>query len=366
MAVEIAIWRMTDARPHKLASSPLDFEQRLEDMLSEDPSMSGTDLLIIGRQVPTSHGGYIDLLALDADGRAHVLELKRDRTPRDVVAQALDYGSWVQGLGLEDLEQIYLDHQGGETHLGEAFAERFDSPLPDVVNAERQFTIIASELDPTSDRIVEFLAESYGVPINAIFFRHFIDDGREYLARTWLLDPQRTEDKAVRPARSKLRPWNGRDFYMVLGRAGQTDRWSIASKYGLLNAGGGSWYWKPLRNLTPGKRVFAYVGGAGYVGIGRVTGEMIPTRDAKVEINGQLQSLLDQPELSTERWQKAASDDPEVTEKVVPVEWLATRPIDQAVREKGLFASQVTVCKLRDEHTITTVESAFGLDSAID
>ena len=55
-----------------------------------------------------------------------------------------------------------------------------------------------------------------------------------------------------------------------------------------------------------------------------------------------------------------------MTEKVVPVEWLATRPIDQAVWEKGLFASRVTVCKLRDEHTITTVERAFGLDSAID
>ena len=365
MAVEIAIWRMTEAGPHKLVSSPLDFEQRLEDMLSEDPSMSGMDLLILGRQVPTSHGGYIDLLALDADGRAHVLELKRDRTPRYVVAQALDYGSWVQGLGLEDLEQIYLDHNGGETQLDEAFAERFDSPLPDVVNAEQQFTIIASELDPTSDRIVEFLADAYDVPINAVFFRHFSDDDREYLARTWLLDPQQTEDKGVRPARRKLRPWNGRDFYMVLGRAGQTDRWAIASKYGLLNAGGGEWYWKPLRNLTPGKRVFAYVGGAGYVGIGRVTGEMIPARDARVEINGQLQALLDQPELSTERWQRTASDDPEVTEKVVPVEWLATRPIDQAVREKGLFASQVTVCKLRDDHTITTVERAFGLDSTV-
>ena len=239
-------------------------------------------------------------------GAPHVLELKRDRTPRDVVAQALDYGSWVQGLGLEDLEQIYLDHNGGETQLDEAFAERFDSPLPDVVNAEQQFTIIASELDPTSDRIVEFLADAYDVPINAVFFRHFSDDGREYLARTWLLDPQQAEDKAVRPSRRKSRPWNGRDFYMVLGRAGQTDRWSIASKYGLLNAGGGSWYWKPLRNLTPGKRVFAYVGGAGYVGIGRVTGEMIPARDAKVEINGQLQSLLDQPELSTERWQRSS------------------------------------------------------------
>ena len=49
---------------------------------------------------------------------------------------------------------------------------------------------------------------------------------------------------------------------------------------------------------------------------------------------------------------------------VVPVEWLGTRPLDEAVWEKGLFASQVTACRLRDERTIETVESAFGLDAA--
>ena len=365
MAVEMAIWRMTDSGPRRLALSPLDFEKRLEDMLVEDPGMSGIDLLAIGRQVRTGYGGFIDLLAIDDEGRVHVLELKRDRTPRDVVAQTLDYGSWVQGLGLEDLEQIYVDQHDGETDLGEAFAERFGSPLPDVVNADQQFTIIASELDPTSDRIVEFLAKSYDVPINAVFFRHFIDGGRDYLARTWLLEPQPTEDSPVRPSRRKSRPWNGRDFYTVLGRAGQTHRWLIANKYGFLNAGGGSWYWKPLGNLTPGKRVFAYVAGAGYVGIGRVTGLMMPARDAEVEVNGQFQPLLDQPEPRAAWGEIAASDDPELTEKVVPVEWLAKRPIEEAVWEKGLFASQLIVCKLRDEHTIKTVESAFGLGAAL-
>ena len=189
MAVEMAIWRMTEAGPRQLPLLPLDLEERLEDMLAEDPGMSGIDLLIIGRQVRTAYGGYIDLLALDADGRVHVPELKRDRTPRDVVAQTLDYGSWVQSLGFDDLEQIHLDHHDDQTDLAGAFAGRFGTPLPDVVNAEQQFTIIASELDPTSDRIVEFLAESYGVPINAVFFRHFRDDDRDYLARTWLLDP---------------------------------------------------------------------------------------------------------------------------------------------------------------------------------
>lgn len=365
MAVEIAIWRMTDAGPQQLASSPLNSERRLEDMLAQDPNMIGTSLLILGRQVPTSYGGSVDLLALDANGRVHVLELKRDRTPRDVVAQTLDYGSWVTGLSLEELQQIYLAHHDGDKHLDEAFAQQFDSPLPDVVNEEQQFTIVASELDPTSDRIVEFLAESYGVPINAVFFRHFSDDSHEYLARTWLLDPQQAEVKAARSSRSKQRPWNGRDFYVVLGQADEEElsRWSVARKFGLLNAGHGSWYWKPLRNLNPGHRVFAYVAGAGYVGIGRVTGEMIPARDAKIEINGQLEHFLLLPELSG--WKPgAASEDPEVAEMVVPVEWFGTRSLDEGVWEKGLFASQVTVCKLRDERTIETVEAAFGIDEA--
>jgi hypothetical protein len=64
----------------------------------------------------------------------------------------------------------------------------------------------------------------------------------------------------------------------------EDSRWELASKYGFLSAGGGSWYWKPLKNLTPGKRVFAHVGGAGYVGVGVVEGEMIPARDAFVGV----------------------------------------------------------------------------------
>ena len=153
---------------------------------------------------------------------------------------------------------------------------------------------------------------------------------------------------------------------MILGKAEPGDpRWLIAHKYGFLNAGGGSWYWKPLRNLEPGHRVFAYVSGAGYVGIGRVTGKVIPPRDADVEIEGRPQPLLDQPDVSAAWNQGAASEDSKVTEMVVPVEWLAARPVEEAFWEKGLFASQVTACKLRDAHTIETVESAFGLNADI-
>ncbi len=153
---------------------------------------------------------------------------------------------------------------------------------------------------------------------------------------------------------------------MILGRAEPGDpRWPIAHKYGFLNAGGGSWYWKPLRNLEPGHRVFAYVSGAGYVGIGHITGKVIPARDADVEIEGRPQPLLDQPDVSAAWKQKAASEDSQATEMVVPVEWLAARPVGQAFWEKGLFNSRVTACKLRDTHTIETVESALGFNTEI-
>jgi hypothetical protein len=56
-----------------------------------------------------------------------------------------------------------------------------------------------------------------------------------------------------------------------------------------------------------------------------------------------------------------ASDDPEVTEMVVPVNLQIAKPAGQAVSVPGLFASQVTVCRLRDERTIDTVEEAFSL-----
>jgi RecB family endonuclease NucS len=45
--------------------------------------------MVLGRQVTTEYGGLVDVLGVDAEGRIHVIEVKRDRTPREVVAQML-------------------------------------------------------------------------------------------------------------------------------------------------------------------------------------------------------------------------------------------------------------------------------------
>lgn len=363
MAVQMAIWRMTDGGPVPLKFGSLDLEERLENMVAADPTLTGMELLVVGRQVATSFGGWIDVLAVDVDGRLHVLELKRDRTPRDVVAQVLDYGSWVQTLTLDEVEAIFAEQMG--TSFDEAFAERFGSPVPDLFNSDQQLTVIASELDPASDRIVEYLVERFSVPINAVFFRHFVDGDSEYLARTWLISPEDAQGRAssAKRAASKVRPWNGRDYYVVLGRTDDPEsRWDVARKYGFVGAGGGGWYWKPLRNLQKGNRVFAYVGGAGYVAVGEVVGEVVRLADLVIDQDGDEVKVVDQVDVSQAMRDRALSADEDDTEYAVPVRWLGTRSVGQAVMEPGLFASQVTACKLRDERTIEVLSKAFQLD----
>lgn len=133
-------------------------------------------------------------------------------------------------------------------------------------------------------------------------------------------------------------------------------------RYGFVGAGGGSWYWKPLRNLNPGHRVFAYVGGAGYVGIGEVVGQIGPLRDLVVTLDGSAVRVVDQPDVPRWLTDRARLLDEEISEFAVPVRWLAHRQVSEAVSERGLFASQLSACKLRDERTIEVVTTAFGLN----
>ena len=92
MPIKHDIWKV-GAKPTMLVTARLPSEQKLEEMIAGDPRILSTEWLLIGRQEPTSHGGRIDLLAIAPDASLVLFELKRDRTPREIVAQALDYAS---------------------------------------------------------------------------------------------------------------------------------------------------------------------------------------------------------------------------------------------------------------------------------
>ncbi len=203
MATEIKLWQIEDDKPKPVDPDKLDLEARLEKWIHEDISLVSDDLLVIGQQVSTGYNGIIDLLAMDSDANLVILELKRDKTPRDVVAQALDYASWVQSLDYDKVVGIASYNFKDRKNFENAFKEKFGDDLPEVINGHHRIYIVASSLDSSTERIIEYLSEIHGVDINAATFAYFNTENMEWLGRSMLLDEEeverRTEARTYRP-----------------------------------------------------------------------------------------------------------------------------------------------------------------------
>lgn len=195
MPQQVRLWKVGSGdKLGELASSSLDLEVRIESWLVEDIRILDPELLVIGRQVETDFGGVIDLLCINEAGDLVIVELKRDKTPREITAQVLDYASWVAGLSGDDVSKIADQFLGNRGPLGDAFKQRFTKELPDRINEDHRMLIVGSKIDPSSERIISYLSVSHGVNINAATFQYFkSDDGQEILARVFLLEPSQVE-----------------------------------------------------------------------------------------------------------------------------------------------------------------------------
>jgi hypothetical protein len=358
--IETGIWRI-DNGVSRINTVRMENETKLEEVLLKDIDILGLDLMVIGRQVITAYGKRIDILAINSDGHLYVIEIKRDRTPREVVAQLLDYGSWVKHLTYQDVVNIY---EGNKAKLAltkkfeEEFYDKFGKNAPESLNESHQLVIVASELDSSSERIVSYLSEDYGVPINAVFFSYFKDGEAEYLSRTWLIDPNEIVVSA--PVRSKEEKWNGQDFYVSLGEDTGYRNWDDCVKYGYISGGQGKWYSKTLHQLFPGARIFAYIPNKGYVGVGVVEETAVMIKDFTIEIDGEKKPLLTLDLLAPKANEN--SDDPDLSEYAVKVKWIKTLSREEAIWQKGMFANQNTACKLKNRFTLDILIKEFNLE----
>jgi len=350
MPIRHAIWRILP-QPERLPESTLASEQLLEKMIVADPHILSDEWMLIGRQEDTGFGGRIDLLAIAPDGALVLIELKRDRTPRDLVAQTLDYATWVENLRAEDIAAIYQRFSNGSS-LEDDFRSRFRQPLDeDSLNQTHQIIVVAASLDDRTERIVQYLS-TRGIPINVLCFQVFTTASEQLLSRAWLLDPVRTQVSAVRPE-GPSEPWNG-EFYVSYGHDGQWRSWDDAVQYGFISGGGGTWYSRTLQLLNAGDRVWVNVPGFGYVGVGRVTGRVESAATFKVNTPDGEMPVLDATK--TGSYGREYLDDPERCEYFVPIDWLQTVPLEKAVREVGLFGNQNTVCKPTTRKWRSTVD----------
>lgn len=350
MPIKTSLWKVGKS-PQVLHETKISSEQLLEDMIVREPRLLSEEWLLIGRQERTAFGGIIDLLALAPDASLILIELKRGRTPREVVAQSLDYASWVESLQSDHLSEIFRRFQPGE-ELSTVFEKKFGCSLDEEnLNQSHQIVIVAAELDASTERIVAYL-NSRDVAINVLYFQVFSNGDEQILSRTWLLDPIETQVAASASRKVDNEPWNG-EFYCSFGES-QVRSWREAVKHGFVCGGGGAWYSRTLQLLAPGDRVWVKVPGRGFVGVGIVTGGAQPAGEFTLSSQGELRPAL---EVLTEGgYHREFVEDKERCEYFVPMKWLDTKSLDQAVSEVGMFGNQNTVCKPTSQKWRATVE----------
>lgn len=358
MPIKHAIWKVGQS-PQPLAACKLVNEKMLEDMIVSSPSILSSEWMLIGRQERTSFGGIVDLLAITPDGSLVVIELKRDRTPRDIVAQSLDYASWVEQLTAEKIAQIYERFSNGG-NLDQAFQKFFGTELDeDTLNQSHQIILVASELDDSTERIINYL-NARDIAINVIFFQVFQNGAEQLLSRAWMIDPGETQVNVAKTFKStgEKEPWNG-EFYVSFGDA-KSRSWDDAMKYGYVSAGGGSWYSQTLKLLTPGDRVWVKIPKVGYVGVGIVKDTVQNVKEFRVLTPEGERPCLDV--LSHADFLKKYADDPEKCEYFVRIQWLEAVPESKAFNEVGLFGNQNSVCQptaAKWRHTVERLKTFF-------
>src|SRR5204863_8340435 len=112
---KFGLWRVDGEQVEQVPRGAIASEERLEEIIEAKIDILGLgNLFHIGRQVITDFGKRVDLLAIDGQGDLHVIELKKDRTPREVVAQALEYGFWITSLSFEAIRELYAKHHQGD------------------------------------------------------------------------------------------------------------------------------------------------------------------------------------------------------------------------------------------------------------
>ena len=160
----------------------LELEKHLENWLENSPrqTLVREDFLWIGRQTSITDEDsstiFSDLLGVDSEGNFVIAELKKGRTPRDVVAQLLDYAAWADRLSepdIRDIAETYFetrDEFKGKT-FDEAFREVFDLPETDEIpplNGRLRLFIAAEEIPARVAHVCRFLRTSHSMDINCV------------------------------------------------------------------------------------------------------------------------------------------------------------------------------------------------------
>ncbi len=191
------IFRLKEDKLIIAKETDVELEKHLENWLENSPWAVIQDELIlwIDRQ-PSAQDEegtiFPDLLGVDLEGNLVIVEFKRGRTPRDVVAQLLEYAAWANELPPEQIHDIadaYFEKRNefrGKSFT-EAFREVFDMPETDelpTLNQKLRLFVVAEDIHPRVIGVCRFLRTSYKMDVSCITVSKFETESGEEIVST--------------------------------------------------------------------------------------------------------------------------------------------------------------------------------------
>lgn len=199
MATEIRTWEIIDGALMEVSTSLVENGRKeredLEKWIKTEVNILGDDVRIIGQQVYTD-SGPLDYLGIDSKGNLVIVELKRDRLPREALAQAIDYASDIAKWERDRISEVCINYTGQS--IDDFIAENYEDIDEDsfVINESQRLLLVGFSIDSSLARMIEWLSDRYDLAINAILLKYVkTSSGNELLSRTAIIPEEVEKDK---------------------------------------------------------------------------------------------------------------------------------------------------------------------------
>lgn len=202
MSTEIKTWEIIDGELIPISTSMSENDRKeqehLEKWIKTRPEILGNDILIIGEQVYTK-SGPLDFLGIDNNGNLVIVELKRDKLARVVLAQTIDYASDLANWDIEKISETCMVYTGNS--LEDYMTANFENLEIDdlTINQSQRLLLVGFAIEESLSRMIEWLSTNFDMAVNAVILNYVkTSNGAELLSRTVTIPEEIAKEKSIK------------------------------------------------------------------------------------------------------------------------------------------------------------------------
>lgn len=215
------IFRLDGDRLIIAEETDVELEQHLEIWIENSPwAVIQNELVLWINRQPSAQNEegtiFPDLLGVDAEGNLVIIEFKRGKTPREVVAQLLEYAAWADersDMQIREIAESYFETRDGfqEKTFDDAFKNVFETDELPPLNQSLRLFIVAEEIQPRVAHVCRFLRTAYKMDVSCIAVSKFqTESGDEIVSmETKVGDEGIVTPKTRQQRTSQTSQWRG-------------------------------------------------------------------------------------------------------------------------------------------------------------